>query len=163
MTLPYLHLLLNHVPLLGAFFGICLLLYGLLAKQIILQKAAFVFFIIAALVSIPVMHTGEQAEDLVENIQGVSHDAVEHHEEAAKPAYFAILATGVFSLLALLMPVFGRIYTKTVAVIILLLSIASFFLLGRTALDGGKIMHKEIHSGNTILQENNHIETEHEN
>jgi uncharacterized membrane protein len=147
MNGTYLHLLLNHMPILASFFGVCLLVYGLWAKQYILQKTAFVFFIVAALVTVPVMLTGEEAEETVENVAGVSENIVEEHEEAAKPAYIAMLATGVFSLLALLLPVFGRTNPKAVTIIVLLLGIASFVLLGRAGLEGGKIIHKEIHGG----------------
>ncbi|MGZ5244290.1 MAG: hypothetical protein ACXWD4_10240 [Bacteroidia bacterium] len=120
------------------------------------------FFVVAALVSIPVMLTGEEAEEVVENMPAVSHNVVEEHEEAAKPAYFAILATGAFSLLALLMPVFGRLTNKTVTVIILLLSAASFILLARTALEGGKIIHTELHGGTPAQQNISLPEEEHE-
>lgn len=145
MNLPYLHLLLNHVPIVATFFGICVLIYGLISKQLLLQKTAFVFFIFAALITIPVMHTGEKAEEVVEEMASVSHDLVEEHEEAAEVASIASRILGLLALIALLLPYFKQPLKPWLSVLILLGGVVAMVLFGKAGLEGGKIIHTEMH------------------
>jgi len=145
MNLPYLHLLLNHVPILATFFGVCILLFGFFAKQFVLQKAGFVFFIFAALVSMAAMQTGEAAEELIENMPTVSKTVIHEHEEAAELANYCTIASGILGLLALFIPASRKPFGRVLAIGTLVIGLFSFALLARTGLEGGKIIHKEMH------------------
>ena len=65
MTWSHLHLMLNHVPVLGAVFGFLLLAYGVWRKNDTLQRAALWSFAVVALVAVPVYLTVEPAEEAV--------------------------------------------------------------------------------------------------
>ena len=76
----HVHLLLNHIPILGTLFALIILGFGYFFKQEILAKAALWTLVVSALVSIPSFLSGEEAEHAVEGIIGVSMVAVEEHE-----------------------------------------------------------------------------------
>lgn len=71
MNAPHLHLLLNHVPVLGSAFGLGLLAFALWRKSDELKKTAFGVFVIAALLAVPGYLSGEPAEEGVESLPGV--------------------------------------------------------------------------------------------
>lgn len=71
MNTTHIHLLLNHVAILGALFSVILLLAGMFIKSDILKKTALLGFVLAALASIPVFLTGEPAEESVEHLPGI--------------------------------------------------------------------------------------------
>lgn len=57
MTAAHIHLLLNHIPILGVLFGL-LLLYGTIKKTREIKKANLVTFIVAAILTVPVFFSG---------------------------------------------------------------------------------------------------------
>ena len=65
MNAPHLHLLLNHIPVLGTAFGLGLLVFALCRKSDELKKAAHGFFLVTALFSVSTYLTGEPAEEVV--------------------------------------------------------------------------------------------------
>jgi len=79
MSLGYLHLVLNHVPIVGAFMVWLVLLYGFLAKKTDVQVVALYLLVFVAVLTLPVMKTGDEAEELIENVAGISHAAIHAH------------------------------------------------------------------------------------
>jgi len=77
MNATHLHLMLNHLPVLGTAFGLGLLLFGLWRRSNELKKTALGVFVIIALAGVPVYLTGEPAEDGVESLPGVSKPIME--------------------------------------------------------------------------------------
>ena len=72
-----LHLLLNHVPVFGTAFGLLLRLAALAMKNDGWRSAAMVVLLASALGTIPAYLTGEPAEDVIENLQGIEKEAIE--------------------------------------------------------------------------------------
>ena len=68
MDAVHLHLLLNHIPILGTLFGLLLLVYALIRKTMTLRKSACSFVIIG-LITIPVFLSGLGA---AANLEGVA-------------------------------------------------------------------------------------------
>ena len=68
----HLHLMLNHVPLLGTAFGLGLVGWALLRKSEELKKISLGVFVIVAVLAVPAYLMGEPAEKLVENLPDVS-------------------------------------------------------------------------------------------
>ena len=73
----HVHLMLNHIPVLGMVFTSLLLAYALIRDQAELRKAALALFILLALVTPAVYLSGEGAEEGVEHLAGVSEAAIE--------------------------------------------------------------------------------------
>lgn len=139
MDLLHLHLLLNHVPVLFLALGALVLAWGLVRKSDDVMNVGLAVVAIAALAAGGTFLTGEPAEDRLEGFAGVSHAAIEQHEESAEAALVASLITGGIALVILPM---RRKRPGVVAVI--LLGAVAFGLMARTANLGGKIRHTEL-------------------
>lgn len=143
MNAAHVHLLLNHVPVIGALFAVGVLAVGLFWKRDELVRAAAGLFAAAALFAAPVYLSGEPAEEVVESLPGVSEPVIERHEDAAAVAFATLAVVGVLSLTALVL--FRRqVVPVTVARAGLALGLIALALMGYTANLGGQIRHTEI-------------------
>jgi uncharacterized membrane protein len=150
MNAIHLHLLLNHVPVIGAVIGVALLVGALARRSDELGKAALALFVVLASISAVVFLTGEPAEELVEKLPGFSEALTHQHEEVAEVALFAMIAVGVFSALGLL--VFRkRPMARWVTPAALALSLVAAGLMGYAANLGGMIRHTEIRSASVAI------------
>jgi uncharacterized membrane protein len=143
---PHLHLMVNHVPVLGVPFALALGAAGMLLRQDVLARAALVTLVLAGGAAWAAEWTGEEAEEIVEELPGVSHDRIHEHEEAGEKAKVGGL---IVAGLALVLLVFGRgreLNRIAVAVVLLLAAMVAGWL-AYTANLGGEIRHPEIRSG----------------
>ena len=144
MNDAHLHLLLNHVPILGTLFGVLVLGFGLLAGNRSLTRTGLVTFIATALLALPAYFSGEGAEEAVEHLPGVSEQLIERHEETAELAFGLVEVLGLISLGLLLL---GWKYPDTerkAAWLPLALGIGTFAAMAVTGNTGGEIRHTEI-------------------
>ncbi len=146
MTLTHLHLVLNHFPVIGSFFGFFILLIGQFKKDSLIKKVALGIFIFNAIIVLPVYFTGEPAEDLVKQLSGVSESMIEKHEESAETALVFVEIAGGISLLGLFFFRNSHFYPKWFVMILGLISLLSIILIVRSANLGGKIRHSEVRS-----------------
>jgi cytochrome bd-type quinol oxidase subunit 2 len=146
MSAIHLHLLLNHVPVLGTFFALGLLLFGLMRKSEELKKTAIGTIVIAALISIPVYLSGESAADSAKNLPGVTESVVESHDNAAAIAFTTTLVIGIFGLVGLLKHR-NRLLPAWYTTLMVAILIINAGLMAWTANLGGQIRHTEIRSG----------------
>ena len=143
MSATHLHLILNHLPILGVPFGVVLLLLGVHRNNRDLKQVALGVFVIAALCAIPVYLTGEPAEETVEHLAGVSEMLIERHEDLAKLAMASVSALGLASL-AVLLGWRKDDYPTPALTGILILSLVTAGALALTGAAGGAIRHSEI-------------------
>ena len=144
MNGAHIHLLLNHIPVLGSIFSLCLLIYGCLTKKDIICNVALFTTVISALFCIPVYLSGDEAEHIVEPIIGINKAALDAHEEMAEIAFWLILMNGAIALATLVSAVkkkFHSGYLLWINAILLALTVA---LMARTAYVGGQVRHSEI-------------------
>ena len=95
------HLVVNHLPIIFPVVGAIVMITGLISKSEAVKRTAFMIFIIGALTVIAAMTTGEGAEEVVENINGVSENYIENHEETAETFAFLSYILGGISLFGL--------------------------------------------------------------
>ena len=138
------HLMLNHIPVVGMAFGLALVSLALLRKSEELKRISLGFLIVIALLAIPVYLTGEPAEELVENLPGVSKSSIDQHEEAAQVAFAGVLVVGAAALGGLIFSRRRKLVSNWFSLIVLVLSLIVFALMARTANLGGLIQHAEI-------------------
>lgn len=164
MNAAYLHLLLNHLPVIGTIFGLLLLLWAMLRKGKELQSAGLGVFVLAALAAVPVYLSGEPAEKVAEHLPGVAESFIESHERVALMALVAVIVTGVVSLAGLVLHRHAEKFPSYVAPVVLALAVITSGLMGWTANLGGQIRHTEIRSGSATLTspEVNHQENQKE-
>jgi uncharacterized membrane protein len=98
----HLHLLLNHVPVLGAYLAILVLAAALVKRRSDWARAGLWLVVALTAVAVGVYFTGESAEEAVEHLPGVAEAAIERHEEVAKLATIVFATAGVLALGALL-------------------------------------------------------------
>ncbi len=144
MNATHIHLLFNHVPVLGSIFALIILAFGLFGANRVLRRTSYYIFIIVALFTLPVYFSGEGAEEVVEDIAGVSHAYIEEHEDLANISLYLMLITGGLSVLALIAGAKSQQKGKLYAKIILVVGLISFTTIAITAGHGGKIRHSEI-------------------
>lgn len=148
------HLLLNHVPILGSIFGVALLAAGLLRKSEELKKAALVLFIVCGVLAIPVYLTGEPSEEIVEHLPGVSEEFIEEHEESALITLVGIELVALVALAGLILARNKRNAPAAITSLCFILALAASLIAARTAYLGGQIRHSEIRSNAQIPAEN---------
>ncbi|MDX1566149.1 MAG: hypothetical protein R3223_00015 [Longimicrobiales bacterium] len=146
MNAAHVHLVLNHVPILGFAFGVLLLGWARWRGSEETVRAALALFFLVGLTSIAVFFSGEQAEDVVEGVAGVSHDAIEVHEEFAELAMIVAVVVGLGSAGALV-AFWKRALPGWVTNVGLLAGLVTFGMLGYAGFQGGQIHHPEIRSG----------------
>ncbi|HEX8548941.1 MAG TPA: hypothetical protein VF691_18390 [Cytophagaceae bacterium] len=134
-----LHLLTNHFPVIGTLLITALLACGLYLRNETVIKISLGFFIFIAVISLPAYFSGEEAEEAVEHLAGVSHHNIHEHEEASLFAIIAMEVLGVLAMAALLFKNNFKILVRVTAVV----SLIVLALMFRSAWLGGKIMHAE--------------------
>jgi uncharacterized membrane protein len=145
MNASQIHLALTHVPVILSIIGLAILLIALIRKNDTLTKTSFYIFLAAGIFALPVYFTGEGAEEIVEELPGVSENVIGKHEQFASISLTIILICAVISLAAL----FLYKYFQAVRILkyaVLLFSFGSAITLAQTAHLGGQIRHTEIQS-----------------
>src|SRR5690242_11105199 len=144
MNLAHIHLLTNHMPLFGSILGGLVLAYGIWTKSSHVKIAAYNLFILSAIGAIIAYLTGESAEESVENIQGISKNLIDAHEDFSMVSLVSFIILGVASLAGLVLTLSKSKLTGSMSIIVLFISLTSFGLVGWTAYLGGQIRHSEI-------------------
>ena len=162
MNSVQMHLALTHVPVILSFVGLIMLVVAFFIKNTTLTKTSYIVLLVAGVAALPVFFTGEGAEEVVENLPGVSEAIIERHEEVGKLAMISIAAAGTVALAALLLSRW-QATARVFKVVILLLAITSGVLMAQTAHLGGQIRHTEIRSGIALQNVNENNSESHDN
>lgn len=159
MDYAYLHLITNHIPIIGVPFTVILLLLGISRKSGEIIAAAFLAFAFIGAATVAVYFIGEEGEDFIEKLAGISEIAIEEHQETAWYAMISMIATGALSLIGFfayggISALFGRRVNGTISaapawlsLLVLIMGLVSTGLLGYTARLGGQIRHTEFYGG----------------
>lgn len=145
MNWPYLHILINHFPIITTVIGTVALLLALIVRRRIVWLYALATLTLAGLSIYPVYFTGDKAADSLRNTWYVVHSMVETHDDAAGFALASILIMGAASAYTwwrmvrreptTLPPVWLRVVVAVIAV-------WALSVIARTAYLGGKIVHE---------------------
>lgn len=147
-----LHLMLNHAPFFLGLAGALVLFYGSWIRSDDVLRVALALLMLAGVLTVPVYYTGTGAEGLVEELEGVTHDSIEAHEEEAAYSYYAALALGVYSFAGLYFYA-GREFSSVLYVAGAgFLAAVLLMTLVNTAYLGGKINHPELEIPSRLLQ-----------
>ena len=143
MNAAHLHLIINHIPVIGTFFCFLVLLFGWLGKKPAVQKTALFLFVIVGLIAVPVFVSGNGAEEIVEKFPGVSKQSIEAHQDSATITLIFIEILAVASLLGFAL--FGRRENLPGGFLltVVILTIVAFVLTANTSNLGGKIRHPQ--------------------
>lgn len=143
MNFDHLHLLLNHVPIIGFFVGAGLFVASFAGSNEDLRRSSLIIFAAVALLTIPTFVSGVGADRSIAREPGVSEALIRRHEGAAMLGLWFVEATGAAALMALWRWRRPGGASRANLAAILLLAIIAAVLMGRTGNTGGDIRHPE--------------------
>jgi hypothetical protein len=147
MNAAHLHLILNHIPVLGTLIALGLLSFAVWKRSEDVKKAALGLLVITALLGVPAFLTGEPAEEMVKGLPGVARPLIGQHEEAAQGAFIGLCILGGVALAGLVWFRRGKLLPAWFGVVVLVGSLIVGGWMAWTANLGGQIRHPEIRSG----------------
>lgn len=83
LNAAYIHISINHTPILASLFGSGLLAYGLWRKSKTVENCGHALFLVGALATIPTALSGLRAQSIVRPIPSVREDKIQKHMVAA--------------------------------------------------------------------------------
>jgi hypothetical protein len=144
MSAAHVHLLLNHVPVLGTLFASLGLLLGVVRKSDEVARASLLGLALVALVTVPAYLSGEGAKQAVRPLAGVSTLVMGDHEAAALPAMLVVEGVGALSLAGLVVGRGQRRMPRWLLLTVIVGSALAFALSARAAALGGQVHHPEL-------------------
>ena len=154
MNAAQVHLFLNHLPIVGLFFGVALLGIGLFRKQHILAQAGLIIMLFVSIVAVPTNVSGEGAEgvlkeqvkngNITEEQWDIMHEELHHHEEEAELGFYFLIALGVLSLLSLVLFSDNPQRNLMLRYVSLVAGLLIFVWMMKVGHSGGLIRHPEI-------------------
>lgn len=151
MNDAHLHLLVNHLPIVGLLIGILVLLAGFFLKKSEVKLTALGIFIFSALASMAAFYTGEGAEEVIENLAGISETLTHTHEEYAESFYLLTLILGGLSLVTFVAELRKFRFAKYLMVLCFLVAVADGVLAKYVGTSGGEIKHQEIRGNSKMI------------
>ena len=144
MNYSHMHIVLNHFPTNGTFFGLALLLYALWKKDQHLQVISFVVFMVMAILTIPTFITGAAANEAILERPGFNAALVDLHRSAAVQASAFLFVTGTLAWFGLWQHRRFQTLSRWNIWAVLGLSVITLALMMETGTHGGEISHPEI-------------------
>jgi len=147
MNAAHLHLMFNHLPIVGLGFAILLNLLAVFGKSPEVKKLSCWFYILIGLLAILPILTGDGAGEILETYPGISKDAIENHETWAYIFFYGLMLNGVLSLTALWFSRKKPELVKKLGLATLVIALVLLFFAYQTGVTAGKIRHPEIEQG----------------
>lgn len=144
MNNAHFHLVVNHLPMVSILIAVLVLIAGIVFKKTEVKLTALGILIFAAVASPIALNTGEGAEDIVENLEGVSEALIHTHEEYAESFNTLTLILGGLALLTFVAEIKKISISKYLMLLCLTIAIADGVLASYVGTSGGEIRHSEI-------------------
>jgi hypothetical protein len=147
MNGAFVHLAVNHIPVVGVPMAFLLLLAGAGRKSRDLLQAGYVTLAVLALLTIVVFKSGGPAAQVVRGMTGVTRESIHAHAEAADDVFGATEVLGAAALLCLWLLGRPKGIPNALAGLMLAGALGVSVWLGYVAHLGGLIRHPEIEAG----------------
>jgi uncharacterized membrane protein len=147
MNTAHLHLIVNHLSIVGLGFAILFNLLAIIRKSPDLMKVSFWFYILIGLLAALPILTGDGAGEVLKTYPGISNDAIEEHETWGYVFFFGLLTIGVVALSALWFSRKNELILKKFSIATLVIAGLLMFPAFQAGTKGGKIRHPEIEQG----------------
>ncbi len=155
MNGAHLHLVVNHLPIVGVIIGTLVLIAGYLSIKMPVKVTALGIYIFSAITAFISNFTGEEAEEVVEEMAGISHQLIHAHEEQAETFLLLTLILGAISMLTLFFTAKKKDFARYGFMLALALAVASIYTGKQTGTTGGEISHPEIREGFSLPLDTN--------
>ena len=154
MDAAYLHIVVNHFPIILCVVGTVAALLALAFQKRALWLYAAVSLTLSGALVYPVVFTGERAEDVVEKRWYASKEAIHEHEEAAELAMWVTLAAGAVAAYAWFRAARPRHredrFPSGLGTLLAIAGLAASGTLGYAAWQSGFIVHKAASPPGTV-------------
>jgi len=152
MNAAHLHLVVNHLPIVGAMLSVPLVIMALAFRnERGLLIAAAMTLTLTGAGALATMQTGEPAEERVEHLPGIAENLIHEHEERAEMATGLAVATAIGALALFGMTIRrGASPPAPLLAALLVGTIATSGAMAWTGKAGGLIHHTEIRSDATV-------------
>ena len=144
MNQAHLHMVVNHFPIIGIIIGMIVLGVGIATKSALSKRIGGLILIGSSLFTFPSFETGEGAEEIVENLPGVSENLIEKHEELAEQFMGFVWAIILIGVLSLLSEWKMKKFTNWLYISLFVISIFATYFAKQVGTSGGEIRHTEI-------------------
>lgn len=141
-----LHLLVNHVPIIGALTALIVVVIGVVRKNVAVRTVGLSLYAVMALAVLPTYFSGEGAEERIENIAGISHDVIHEHEESAELSLVVMLVAAAVALATIAAQWKGMSIASTLSYLFIVIALISAIQIARTGHEGGKIRRPDLGS-----------------
>lgn len=156
MDAAHFHLVVNHLPLVGVMVGTLVLVAGYIFRKPDIRLTGLGIYIFSALGAALAFLSGEGAEEIVEDLAGVSETLMHRHEEWAETFFILMLVLGGIALLGLFAGIKKLRFAPFLMVFTLILGLAAGGLSTVVGTSGGEIRHSEIRTAHKVFR----LETE---
>jgi uncharacterized membrane protein len=153
MNAAHLHLIVNHIPVIGMLIAVVFFVVSLFHGKDILVKASLWMLFFVALSAVPAYLTGDPAHEYLEHTPGIRNDLIHEHEDAAEVAFVSAMILGLMALLGLVGYRQRRRLSRLYLFLVLSASLVVLALMAGAANQGGKIRHPEVRSASQLLPE----------
>jgi hypothetical protein len=140
----HLHLLLNHIPVVGMLWAGLLLVGAWIARSQAVIRAALASLILVGLTAIPAYLSGEDAIGDLVKLKDISSASISAHAAAADKALAFSIITACAAAFGLLLSLKHKPLPRFFLPVLLALVASSITILFWTAQLGGEIHHPEI-------------------
>jgi len=146
MSWGYLHMIINHFPIVGTIIGSILVIVGLVFKNEGVKISGLGIIVFAALMAVIAYLTGDSAENAVQNLPEIAESLINRHEDIATISMYLMIPSGLLAAMTLY-----SIWKKENSVVFLLVITLVFTLISSAAMvftgyTGGQIRHSEFRS-----------------
>src|SRR5581483_4917365 len=101
VNFAHLHLLLNHIPIIGTIIAVSLFLISFFERNQDLRRSSLIIFAAVALLTIPTFVSGFGAQSNIIDQPGISTALIERHEGSAILSFWSMEVTGALAVAGL--------------------------------------------------------------
>lgn len=148
MNNAHIHLIVNHLPIVGLLIGTLILISGLVLRKPDVKFTALWVYVFSAITAFLAFQSGERAEEVIEHLPGISESLIHRHEEYAESFLLLSLVLGGLSMLSIVALWKNFKYSQYLIFLNLGLAIATGVSAKYTGTSGGEIRHTEIRAVN---------------
>ncbi len=149
MNWAYLHVIINHFPIVGVIIGTLILIAGMVFKNEGIKISGLGTIVFAALMAVVVDLTGDPAREAVRGTPDFVLSLINRHENIAVVALFIIIPAGLLAAVTLF-SIWKKVHAiKFLLIMTLIISLISCAAMGYVGRTGGQIRHLEFRNDAT--------------
>lgn len=149
MSWAYLHVIINHFPIVGVIIGTLLLIVGMYYKNEGVTISGLGTIVFAAIMGVIVDLTGDPAKETVEGMPDMVQSLIIRHEDIASAAMFILIPAGLLAVVSLYSIWKKEKSVRYLVIITLVFSLISCVGMGFAGRTGGQIRHTEFRNDAT--------------